>query len=252
MDEEESSRLSINTALSFLLFITLAGGQAMSQSFEADSSAHASKPSSDYASLNNDRDAYASLAKQRAPLTQGSFMLQWAEGITTQAARFYQREILLSVSRDDFAVPARFYFPPYKARELEQVSGAASASSPQAAAGSDSAELAKKLSNPISSMISVPFQTNCDFGMGPFSHGFRFSMNIQPVIPFELNEHWNLISRTILPIIHQNDVVFEGSTETGLGDITQSFFFSPNKTEPLIMGFGPVFLIPTATDHLLG
>lgn len=101
-------------------------------------------------------------------------------------------------------------------------------------------------------MISVPVQVNADFGMGLLEDGFRLTINLQPVIPIELTDNWNVISRTILPIIHQSDVVNEGSSESGLGDITQSFFFTTNKTEPLIVGFGPAFLIPTATNHLLG
>jgi len=115
----------------------------------------------------------------------------------------------------------------------------------------DAAELAKKLNNPVASMISVPFQSNFDFGLGPKQDGFRYTMNIQPVIPIALSPAWNLISRTIVPIIHQNDVV--GTTEqTGIGDIVQSFFFSPNKTKPFIWGAGPAFLIPTASNDFLG
>src|SRR5262245_25578459 len=89
--------------------------------------------------------------------------------------------------------------------------------------GSNEAELANKLNNPVSSMISVPFQSNFDGGMGPVEDGFRYTMNFQPVIPFRVTGNWNLISRTITPFISQNDVV--GTTNrTGLGDITQSFF----------------------------
>jgi hypothetical protein len=79
-------------------------------------------------------------------------------------------------------------------------------------------------------------------------------LNIQPVIPFSLNEDWNLISRTILPVTWQNDIAGQSGTQFGLGDITQSFFFSPSKpTETgIVWGAGPVFLLPTATDELLG
>lgn len=114
-------------------------------------------------------------------------------------------------------------------------------------------ELAKKLQNPIASLISVPFQANFDFGIGP-ADGSRFLMNIQPVIPMSLSEDWNLIARAILPITSQNDVFGESGTQTGLGDMVTSAFFSPKEPTSggLIWGAGPVLLIPTATDDLLG
>src|SRR5215831_7471554 len=74
----------------------------------------------------------------------------------------------------------------------------------QAPATSDAAELAKKLSNPVAAMISVPFQSNFDFGLGPNEDGFRYTLNFQPVIPITLTPNWNLISRNILPVIHQS------------------------------------------------
>lgn len=124
----------------------------------------------------------------------------------------------------------------------------------QAAASAETsgeANLAKQLANPIASLISVPIQSNYDFGIGP-GDGTKWTTNVQPVIPFELNEHWNLISRTILPVIDQQGIAPGGvSDKFGLGDTVQSLFFSPAESDP-IWGVGPVFLIPTATDDLLG
>ena len=114
----------------------------------------------------------------------------------------------------------------------------------------DAAELAKKLANPVASLISLPFQSNVDTGMGTGS-GWRYTLNVQPVIPIQLTPKWNLISRTILPIIHQSKVANSGS-QTGLGDITQSFFFSPTDSKRVIWAVGPALLIPTATDDALG
>lgn len=122
-----------------------------------------------------------------------------------------------------------------------------------AAAEDDSAELAKKLQNPVASLISVPFQNNFEWGAGRSSDGFKYTLNVQPVIPIALNERWNVISRTIAPVIHQDDLV-PNTEQFGLGDITQSLFLSP--ADPgwggIIWGAGPVALLPTATEHFLG
>jgi hypothetical protein len=90
----------------------------------------------------------------------------------------------------------------------------------------DQAELARKTLNPIAALISLPIQFNYDRGIGPTDDGKKFVVNIQPVIPISIGPEWNLISRTILPIIDQEDILPEGAAdESGIGDITQSLFF---------------------------
>ncbi len=115
----------------------------------------------------------------------------------------------------------------------------------------DDAELAKKLSNPVASLISVPFQNNWDFGIGP-EDAMRYTLNVQPVIPFSIGKDFNLITRTIVPIISAESPVKDGDDRSGLGDIVQSFFFSPKAPTSggWIWGVGPVILYPSGTDKL--
>jgi hypothetical protein len=118
----------------------------------------------------------------------------------------------------------------------------------------DEAELAKMLSNPIASLIIVPIQADYDKNIGPDEEGSLWRINIQPVIPFTFNEEWNLISRTILPLIDQENIPMNGMGESGIGDTVQSLFLSPQKPTSggIIWGVGPVFLLPTASDDALG
>lgn len=113
----------------------------------------------------------------------------------------------------------------------------------------DADALAKQLANPVASLISVPFQFNYDTPVG--ADGDRLSLNIQPVIPITLSDNWNMISRTIVPLIHQRDVI-PGQHQTGLGDLTQTVFFSPSKPSAsgVIWGAGPVLVLPTGERGL--
>jgi hypothetical protein len=119
-------------------------------------------------------------------------------------------------------------------------------------------ELAKKTQNPVADLISVPLQSNFNFGAGFHHNKMTYVLNVQPVIPISISEDWNLITRTIMPIINQPSLfpTFGGSvhstTGTGLGDINPTVFLSPAKPGELIWGVGPTMTLPTATDRDLG
>jgi len=112
-------------------------------------------------------------------------------------------------------------------------------------------DLAKKTQNPVADLISVPFQNNTNFGLGPHNR-VQNILNIQPVVPFNLTENMNLITRTIVPIIRQPDLFNDSGDTNGLGDINLSLFFSPAKSGQVIWGLGPILEFPTATDEVLG
>jgi hypothetical protein len=115
-------------------------------------------------------------------------------------------------------------------------------------------ELAKKLQNPIANLISLPLQSNWDWGIG--QHGtdaMRYTLNVQPVIPFSLTKDWNLITRTIVPFIDAESPTAGGDAAGGIGDILQSFFLSPAAPiGGVILGGGPVFLYPSASNDAIG
>ncbi len=119
-------------------------------------------------------------------------------------------------------------------------------------ANAQQAELAKKLQNPVADLVSVPIQNNWDFNIGP-ENAMRYTANLQPVIPFSLAEDWNVITRTILPVIYAEEPVKGFGDKFGLGDTLQSFFLSPKApVGGWILGAGPVFQWPTSTDDALG
>lgn len=113
------------------------------------------------------------------------------------------------------------------------------------------AALAKAAQNPVANLISVPLQNNFNFGVGP-KDVMQYVLNIQPVIPISLNENWNLITRTIMPIISQPSPASGVPGAAGLGDINPTLFLSPAKSGKLIWGAGPTFTFPTATDSMIG
>jgi len=117
----------------------------------------------------------------------------------------------------------------------------------------DADDLAKAVQNPISDLISLPFQLNTNFDVGPQDET-QYVLNIQPVYPMSLNDDWNLVTRTILPVISQPAFGTGQSRETGIGDIQFSAFFSPKEATSggWIWGAGPILQLNTASDDRLG
>ena len=115
------------------------------------------------------------------------------------------------------------------------------------------AELAQELTNPIADLMTIPIQMNFDSDIGANDEGNKITTNVQPVIPFEVSRDWNLITRTILPIISQDEISPGAGSQFGLGDITEQLFFSPKTfSGGVIWGVGGVFILPTATESELG
>jgi hypothetical protein len=113
-------------------------------------------------------------------------------------------------------------------------------------------DLAKATQNPVASLISVPLANVTDFNIGSFSRDRNTVLQFQPVVPISLGENWNLITRTIGALSFQPDITQPHGGTFGFGDINPSFFLSPAQPGKLIWGVGPTFLIPTASDDVLG
>jgi len=108
-------------------------------------------------------------------------------------------------------------------------------------------ELEREDQNPLSRFAKVQFEDNAQFGFGPDNEVLNF-FRVQPVMPFHLNQNWDLVTRLIIPVVHQP---FPESTD-GLSDINVQLFLTPAQTGKFIWGVGPAFILPTATDELIG
>jgi hypothetical protein len=109
-------------------------------------------------------------------------------------------------------------------------------------------DLAKASQNPIGNMISLPFQNNTSFGIGP-NDAVSNALNIQPVYPVSLSPNWNLINRGIVPLIYRQEVIPGTGSASGLGDISYTGFISPAEPGKVIWGVGPAFIFPTAQEE---
>ncbi|MEA3419498.1 MAG: neuromedin U [Campylobacterota bacterium] len=112
-------------------------------------------------------------------------------------------------------------------------------------------ELAKAAQNPIANMTSVPFQNNTNLNIGP-NDSTQNILNVQPVWPFEINDDWNVITRTIIPVVSSPDVLTGEGRIDGIGDTLFTAFLSPSGASNVTWGVGPAVLLPTATEDTLG
>jgi hypothetical protein len=117
------------------------------------------------------------------------------------------------------------------------------------AEGKGTQDLAKASQNPISTLISVPFENISSFNNGP-EDAYVNILNIKPVYPLNLSENWNLINRAIVPFIYQGEIIDGIGSKTGIGDITYQGFLSPAKPGKFIWGVGPTVSFPTGAKRL--
>ena len=117
----------------------------------------------------------------------------------------------------------------------------------QEGTASNADELAKQLSNPVADLVSIPFQFNWEEGVGP-DDATRMVLNVQPVVPFQLNDDWNLIGRWIMPFVSQPSLAPGLDSTFGLSDVLFSGFFSPRNSGGLIWGVGPALSLPSTDD----
>ena len=112
-------------------------------------------------------------------------------------------------------------------------------------------ELAKLAQNPVGNLISLPFQNNTNLNFGP-EKGTQNILNIQPVIPISVTDEWNVITRTIVPVVSMPSLGPDIGSKNGIGDTVFTAFLSPAKPGHWIWGAGPVMQIPTNSSAELG
>jgi hypothetical protein len=114
-------------------------------------------------------------------------------------------------------------------------------------------QLLKQLANPLSAMASVATVLNFDYHIGPGEDGHRTTLSFQPTIPLHLGEQWNIVSRTVLPIVYQEDVTPGAGSQLGIGDLTEAVYAA--KVEPgprgWVWGAGPIVQVPIGSEDLL-
>jgi hypothetical protein len=146
---------------------------------------------------------------------------------------------------------ARVWIPKFLFVLTVFVSGTLPTRAQDSEGSSSSTELAKKTENPVADLISIPIENYSYFNVGT-EHATYDAVSLKPVVPFHLNENWNLITRTIIPILNEPAAFRGEQSASGLGDINPSLFLSPANTRGFIWGAGPTFTLPTAANSAIG
>ena len=160
---------------------------------------------------------------------------------------------LLSLAASSSLAPALAQPAPMAAPPIHVDVSQAPAPAPGHAADDDATEIAKKLQNPIGDLISVPFNNNTNFNVGP-NKGTQDILQLQPVVPIHVNEDWNVITRTVLPFVWSPSFQPAASVPPfGVAPTTFTAFLSPrNAVDGWVWGVGPVAQLPTISNKALG
>ena len=109
------------------------------------------------------------------------------------------------------------------------------------------ASLAKAAQNPVANMVSLPLQWNYSTG-GGLDSSTALVLNVQPVLPLPIGEHWLIVSRTVVPFVSLP--LPNGRQSGGIADIQEQAYFTKTKPGKITWAVGPIFSFPTATNFL--
>ena len=119
----------------------------------------------------------------------------------------------------------------------------------------DAVDIAKKLSNPIANMISVPLQWEFSRGVGRNQGGSEQTLQFQPVAPFDMGGGDTLIVRPI--VAGAREVSVQNATGQsfsgyGVASVTLESFYAPNTNSSWIWGVGPYAQSPSGNSGKFG
>ena len=123
--------------------------------------------------------------------------------------------------------------------------------SDDAAPSGAASKAAADAQNPIAHVISVPLQENLLTRTGPYRKTGD-TLLVQPVVPFELDSNWSVVTRTIVPLVHEPRLGPEQGPIDGVGNVEPQFYLTPSHPGKLIWGAGGQLWLPTASHSELG